>query len=270
MFVSKDVYGHITMFTDEQTTLNMLSVNKKFLEEEYYHRVIERKYSHLVKWKGRIVRINKRVFKYNMNWREFYIKNMYYMLKIKKIYNVPYFNMVCIPENFLFCISKVKNSYKWILGKALSAGNEFIVNLIIEKKLSILDIESLGFACESLQLLFVKKISSYAAPHNFYRSFYIAGNLLGRENRFDIIRFLVDEMKPKKEELEKVLLEICQYASINIIKYFIEKGANNIQQCINSTKSRIIEAEKYPKENFYLMHGYLDHQHEVLNFFMNM
>ena len=108
MIVSKDVYGHITMFTDEQTTLNMLSVNKKFLNEEYYRRVIERKYSHLVKWKGRIRGINKRIMKYKMNWRMFYIKNMHYMLKIQHIYSVPYFNMVCIPENFLFSISKVK------------------------------------------------------------------------------------------------------------------------------------------------------------------
>ncbi len=265
MSVSKDVYGHITMFTDEQTTLNMLSVNKKFVNEEYYQRVIERKYSHLVKWKGKIRRVNKRELNYKMNWRMFYIKNMHYMLKIQKIYDVPYFNMVCIPENFLFSISKTRHPYKWILEKALSSGNEIAVNLLLNKKLCILDKYSLSYACESLQLPFIKKIHSHKIPHDFYRCV----TAIKTCNRLDIIQFLVEKMKPEKEELEKVLLAICQYASINIIKYFIEKGAYNIQQCINETNDRIIKAEKYPKENFfYLMHGYLNHQREILNFFI--
>lgn len=33
--MNSDIYEYITNFTDERTTVNMLSVNKKFYDEKY-------------------------------------------------------------------------------------------------------------------------------------------------------------------------------------------------------------------------------------------
>ena len=49
MNVVTDIYEYIACLADDSTTLNMLSVNKKFLDENYYRRIVEKKhpYSYL-------------------------------------------------------------------------------------------------------------------------------------------------------------------------------------------------------------------------------
>jgi hypothetical protein len=83
MYVSKDIYEYLTNFVDENTVCNMLSVNKKFISEEYYRRVIERKYPFLLTFKDKDIDFKyEEKLNYRLSWRNFYIRNIYYILKI--------------------------------------------------------------------------------------------------------------------------------------------------------------------------------------------
>ena len=44
-----DVYEYLANFADDRTILNMLSVNKKFNDEKFFKRVIQRKYPLLLR-----------------------------------------------------------------------------------------------------------------------------------------------------------------------------------------------------------------------------
>jgi len=53
MNIPKDVYEHMTKFADDKTIVNMLSVNKSFRNEEFFKRILERKYPLLIIFKGK-------------------------------------------------------------------------------------------------------------------------------------------------------------------------------------------------------------------------
>jgi len=54
MNIPKDVYEYLTNFGDDKTIVNMLSVNKTFRNEEFFKRVLERKYPMLISFKKKI------------------------------------------------------------------------------------------------------------------------------------------------------------------------------------------------------------------------
>lgn len=51
MKINKDVYEYMTNFADDKTVLSMFSVNKKFREEEYFSRVMSKRYPLLIKFR---------------------------------------------------------------------------------------------------------------------------------------------------------------------------------------------------------------------------
>ena len=77
MELTKDVYEYLTNFADDKTILNMLSVNKKFNDEEFFKRVMLRKYPFLLKFKG------------EGSYKEFFIRMIYYIAKLKENYDIP-------------------------------------------------------------------------------------------------------------------------------------------------------------------------------------
>lgn len=78
MNVSKDVYLKIACFADDQTILNMLSVNKKFNEPEFFRQILSCKYPKLI------------LFRKNETWKRFYLKMIYYLDKLKRKYDFEY------------------------------------------------------------------------------------------------------------------------------------------------------------------------------------
>ena len=52
MELNKDTYLYLAQFADDRTILNMLSVNKKFNDPEFFRQVMTRKYTLLIKYKG--------------------------------------------------------------------------------------------------------------------------------------------------------------------------------------------------------------------------
>lgn len=78
MDLSKDIYEYLTNFADDRTILNMLSVNKKFHNDEFFHRVMLRKYPHLIE------------FKKDETWKNLYIRMVYTIYLLEENYDIPY------------------------------------------------------------------------------------------------------------------------------------------------------------------------------------
>ena len=72
MIIHKDVYLYLTNFTDDQTTINMLSVNKQFRNDNIFERIFTKKYPLL----GRFNRKGN-------NWKSFYIEMVRYIKMLK-------------------------------------------------------------------------------------------------------------------------------------------------------------------------------------------
>ena len=50
-FLDKDTYEYLTNFADDRTILNMLAVNRKFNDDDFFRRVLQRKYPTLLEFK---------------------------------------------------------------------------------------------------------------------------------------------------------------------------------------------------------------------------
>ena len=74
MKVTKDLYLYLTNFVDDKTILNMLSVNKKFNNPDFFQQVIRSKYPLVIEYKDEIT------------WRKFYVN----LIMIKEKYNIEY------------------------------------------------------------------------------------------------------------------------------------------------------------------------------------
>ena len=76
----KDLDRHLAKYVNDKDVLNMI-VNKRYLElfdEQFFHNLLILKYPLLIR------------FKKEETWKEFYIKMVYYMSKLKEEFNFPY------------------------------------------------------------------------------------------------------------------------------------------------------------------------------------
>lgn len=76
----KDLDKHLAKYVEDKDVLNMI-VNKKYLElfdEQFFHNLLLLKYPLLIR------------FKKDETWKNFYIKMVYYLSKLKEEFNFPY------------------------------------------------------------------------------------------------------------------------------------------------------------------------------------
>jgi hypothetical protein len=78
MHLTKDCYEYLLYFLDNKSVLNALSVNKKFRSDEYFKRIIIKRYPLIMKYKEN-----------QISWREYYIQTIYYLCKLKEK-DIPY------------------------------------------------------------------------------------------------------------------------------------------------------------------------------------
>ena len=74
-----NIYEYITNFADDRTILSMLSVNKKFRDENLFRRIIKRRYPLLIEFKQP-----------NETWQHFFVNMTYYIHKLEEDYDIPY------------------------------------------------------------------------------------------------------------------------------------------------------------------------------------
>lgn len=80
MEIPKDIYLKIAETSeDDRTILSMLSVNKKYYNEEFFKRIFQKRYPLLIQYK-----------KENQSWKDYYISTIYHLKTLEEIYNIPY------------------------------------------------------------------------------------------------------------------------------------------------------------------------------------
>ena len=265
MNVVTDIYEYIACLADDTTTLNMLSVNKKFLDENYYRRIIQKKYPYLAKIKEyeKPFELHVRaggepkMYNYVMTWRQCYIKNLHFILTIENKYGIPYFNVkFYFPERLLHRLLKEGNPYCYLLHRALEQGRSDIRDDILQKHKVAPVYSLLSASCKSGNLKLVKETYNFLSeklknPHLNQGIKYAV-----RHNHFDILDFLLEKgaQRPgvgvafgvENRDYLNHALSLSVFNESNIMtKYLISKGANNFYQCVIVLQERINSLQKY-------------------------
>ena len=164
MNLTKDTYLEIAKLTDDRTTVSMLSVNKKFYDDEFFKLVFANKYPLLVK------------FKHDESWKDFYLRMMLYIFKLNEEFNLDYipspkFN----PQNF-YKYAKNQEDEDWQLeaGEYLKGVKdlEFIQNFL-QKYAKYLDFNHLIY--REIKTNDLKRIKVYVdadVKAGSYKKFY--------------------------------------------------------------------------------------------------
>ena len=132
MKISKDIYEYLLELVDDGTVLNMLSVNRKFNNQNYFEKVVKRKYNHLLKYK-----------EIDDNWRYFFVKIIYYNFQLENRFGVKYiytkgFNPIKLCNYFKISSSIFKPLFfereivRRFLRSIISFGNS--TNLLFDRK----------------------------------------------------------------------------------------------------------------------------------------
>tara|TARA_R110001599_G_scaffold9946_2_gene49198 strand:- start:128 stop:733 length:606 start_codon:yes stop_codon:yes gene_type:complete len=122
MYVSKDIYEYITNFTDDKTILNMLSVNKKFNTEEFFGRVLFRKYPLLIRFKLE-----------DETSKSLFLRMSYYLAKLDE-QGIPYIPLDDYNPNIFYKrYSTDRDIYDLAMAYASMCGNMDIIKLMIDK-----------------------------------------------------------------------------------------------------------------------------------------
>ena len=79
MNLTKDTYLEIAKFADDKTIVQMLSVDKKFHDDEFFKLVFFHKYPLLLKFK-----------KDEESWKDFYLRMVMYIAKLKEEFDLDY------------------------------------------------------------------------------------------------------------------------------------------------------------------------------------
>ena len=263
MNIVTDIYEYIACMADDATTLNMLSVNKKFLDENYYRRIIEKKHPYLAKLKEHgkpfelHVREEKLIYNYVLTWRLCYIKNFHFIVKIENKYLIPYFNIkFYFPERLLHRLLREYNPYCYLLHRSLEQGRSDIRDNILQKHTVVPVYSLLSASCRSGNLKLVKETYNFLCEKSKEPHLNQGIKYAVRHNHFDILDFLLEKgaQRPgvglpfgvKNTNYLNHALSLSVFNESNIMtKYLISKGANNFTECIVILQERINSSKKY-------------------------
>ena len=91
----KDIYEYIVNLAEDRVVINMLSVNKKFDDDLYFKKILERRYPLLIKFKPE-----------DEAYKQFYLRMVKYMAKLWEEYKIPYI--------LKFILKKFPPPYEWL------------------------------------------------------------------------------------------------------------------------------------------------------------
>ena len=119
----KDIYEYIVNLAEDRDVINMLSVNKKFNDDSYFKKILEKRYPLLLQFKS----------KYE-TYRQFYLGMVKYMAKLWEEYDIPYIPAKDFDPRFFYKIAKhYLNIYNLSLQYALEAEDENLIEYFVEK-----------------------------------------------------------------------------------------------------------------------------------------
>ena len=127
-----NIYEYIANFADDRTILSMLSVNKKFRNENLFRRVVERKYPLLIEFK-----------KPDETWQHFFVNMTYYIHKLEEDFGIPYIPTKGYDPRVLF---NGHDKYNQGMKYAAKGGLLDLVNFFISKGADDWDLGMYGAA----------------------------------------------------------------------------------------------------------------------------
>jgi hypothetical protein len=167
MEVPKDIYLYLMNFTDDKTTINMLSVNKKYYS--LFENIFKKKYPFWV------------CYKKEETWQRFYVKMSYYIEKLKER-DIPYIPVKSFNLEFI-CKSKGISLYNKVMLVAASEGYINIVDLMIKKGATNFN-RTMRIAAENGHIEIVKLMVENGAKNHLAKEY---ARLEGHE---EIVKYL--------------------------------------------------------------------------------
>ena len=128
---NKDIYEYIVGLADDRTVLNMLAVNKKFNDDSYFRKILEKRYPTLLLSKQN-----------NESYKHFYLRTVKDLATLWEEYKIPYIPAkTFIPGHLLkLARSRVFNPYTFALMDAVRTGDLKLVQYLLDKGGKISDI----------------------------------------------------------------------------------------------------------------------------------
>ena len=181
MNLTKDVYEYLLNFADDRTILNMLSTNKKFRDEEFFERILKRRYPLLLKFKNE-----------NESYKNFFISSIFYIAKIQEKFGIPYIAGEDYDPKLIWNVIKHDKygteRYNILMSYAVLAGDVNIVNLLLEKDKEISLDDALYHAAAGGHLNLVKFFIEKGATDLEYALFQAA-----EDKQLHVIKFLIEK-----------------------------------------------------------------------------
>ena len=216
IYISKDIYEYLTNFTDDRTILNMLSVNKKFNDEEFFKRIFLRKYPLLLKFQ-----------KKNETLKGLFIRMTYYIAKLEEKFEIPYIPTPGYnPEDFYKTYGYsaklvINNTTDW----AAKGGHLNIVQLMLDKGADnfnwAMNSAAAGGHRDIVQLMLDK------GANDFKRAMKYAA----LRGHIDIVQLMLDK---GADNFNEAMSYAALGGHIDIVQLMLDKGANDFKESISS------------------------------------
>ena len=213
MNLTKDTYEYILNFADDREILNMLSVNKKFRNEELFEKVLKRKYPELLQYK-------------NESLQDFFIKMIFYISYLKEKYNIPYFGA---DPKYLYDLSKKFKGlyfYGLVMVAASKRGNLNVVKLMIDKGVRNFD-NALYTAARGGHLNIIKYFIEKGAGDLKIGEFAAAGG------HKIIIDYLLENRYVPISKINNFLVHAADGGHLDLVKHLISLGATDFQSALD-------------------------------------
>ena len=198
MEIPKDVYEYLTNFADNRTILNMLSVNKKFNDEEFFKRVMLRKYPLLIR--------DRRKYE---SMKQLFIRMSYYISKLEEDYDIPYIPTVGWNPQIYEVYKDNPNIINMAMKYAAKGGHLDILQSMMDRGATYLE-ESMAAASEEGRLDIIKFLISKGAQ-DFNQSLTSASAY----GQLDIVKFMIDN---GADDFDWALEEAIRNEHLDIVK----------------------------------------------------
>lgn len=87
----KDLFVYLISFADDKSIFSMLSVNKYFSNEEFFKKVLQRKYPEIIPLKNN-----------NELWKDFFVRKTHYIFLLSEYLDFPYVPVESFDPEYLF------------------------------------------------------------------------------------------------------------------------------------------------------------------------
>ncbi len=207
MNITKDIYEYLFNFVDDKDVLNMLSTCKKFRREEFFERIVKRKYHGM---------INK-----NESFQDFFIKMVIYGSALKEKYDIPYFKGTHPRELYNFATHlSMEVFHDEVMLLAIRNNNIEIVKLMINKGWKGFD-RGLAWGSVYGNLDIVKHFIKLGAVE--YMS---AARTAAERGRINVVQYFVKN--GYDIDLKYLLRDAVNNKHLDLVKYLKSKGANDL------------------------------------------